>query len=76
VHAQTVVSEVTGLHPAAWVDAEQGFILEPVRGAALLERDMKGTERRCLRALPDGQWVCFNNRGWIDASEGAAGALG
>ena len=76
VHAQTVVSEVTGLHPAAWVDAEQGFILEPVRGAALLERDMKGNERRCLRALPDGQWVCFNSRGWIDASEGAAGALG
>jgi hypothetical protein len=75
VHAQTVVSEVTGLHPLAWVDAEQGFILEPARSGALLERDMKGNERRCLRALPDGQWVCFNARGWIDASEGAAGAL-
>lgn len=75
VHAQTVVSEITGLHPGAWVDAEQGCVLEPVRSAALLERDMHGQERRVLRALPDGEWVCFNARGWIDASENAAGTL-
>jgi hypothetical protein len=75
VHAQSVVSEITGLHPGAWVDAEQGFVLEPVRSAALLERDMKGNERRVLRALPDDEWVCFNTRGWIDASENAAGTL-
>jgi hypothetical protein len=75
IHAQTVVSEVTGLHPGAWVDAEHGYILEPARSGAVLERDMHGTERRCLRALPDGQWVCFNARGWIDASEQAAGTL-
>lgn len=76
VHAQAVVSQVAGLHPGAWVDAEQGFILEPARSAALLERDMEGNERRVLRALPDGQWVCFGKRGILDASEGAGGALG
>jgi hypothetical protein len=76
IHAQTVVSEVTGLHPGAWVDAEQGFILEPARGAAVLERAMDGSERQVLRALPDGEWVCFSKRGIIDASEGAMGAFG
>jgi hypothetical protein len=75
IHAQTVVSEVTGLPGGTWVDAEHGYILEPARSASILERDMKGNERRCLRALPDGQWVCFNARGWIDASEDAAGTL-
>ncbi|MFZ5477256.1 MAG: WD40 repeat domain-containing protein [Myxococcota bacterium] len=76
VHAQAVISEVTGLHPAAWVDAEQGFILEPARAAAVLERDMEGNERRVLRALPDDQWICFGKRGILDASEEAGGTLG
>jgi hypothetical protein len=65
-----VVTELTGLHPKAWVDAEYGLILEPVRGGAILEREMDGTERRCLRVMTDGEWVCFGQRGLIDASEG------
>ncbi len=76
VHAQTVVSEVTGLHRGAWVDAEQGFILEPVRSGGLLEREMSGVERRVLRALPDSQWVCFGKRGILENSDGALGTLG
>jgi hypothetical protein len=76
VHAQTVFSEVTGLAPGAWVDAEHGLILEPARSAAVLEREMDGRERRVLRALPDDQWVCFGKRGILDASDGAGGALG
>ena len=76
IHRQSVVSEVTGLHAAAWVDAEQGLILEPVRSGGLLEREMDGTERRCMRALADDEWVCFGKRGILDASAGAGGVLG
>lgn len=76
IHAQQLVSEVGGLHKAAWVDAEHGLILEPARASAILERDMRGAERRVLRALPDSHWVAFSPRGVLDASEGAGGVLG
>lgn len=73
--AQSVIYEVVGLHPAAWVDAESGNILEPGRGAALLEREIDGTEKRVLRALPADQWIAFSRRGVHDASEGVSPAL-
>lgn len=73
--AQSVLYEVVGLHPAAWVDAESGNILEPGRGAALLEREIDGTEKRVLRALPADQWITFSRRGVHDASEGVSPAL-
>lgn len=76
IQKQTVVSEVNKLHKDAQVDAENGFILEPSRSGGLLEREMNGTERRVLRALPDGQWICFSKRGILDASEGAGSGLG
>ena len=75
IQRQTVVSEVNNLHRDAEVDAENGFILEPARSGALLEREMNGTERRVLRALPDGQWICYSKRGILDASDGAASGL-
>ena len=75
VHAGEVVHEVQGLSPQAWVDAEHGLILEPGRSSALVEREQDGTERRVLRALPDGQWIAFGWRGVLDASEGAGGAM-
>ena len=73
--AQSVVAEVTGLHRLAVVDPESGLILEPTRGAAILERDMNGVERRVLRALPSGEWVCFGPLGILSASIGAAERL-
>ncbi|MSQ02414.1 MAG: hypothetical protein EXR71_11075 [Myxococcales bacterium] len=76
IHKQVVVGELTGLHPAAEVDADQGLVIEPARSGALLEREMNGTERRVLRSLPGGQWVAFGSRGILDASEAAGGALG
>ncbi len=72
---QSVVAEVSGLHPLAVVDPESGLILEPARGAAILERDMNGTERRVMRALPSGEWVCFGPLGILSASPGAAERL-
>ncbi len=75
IQRQTVVSEVNGLNKDAQVDAENGFILEPARSGALLEREMNGTERRVLRALPDGQWICFSKRGILDNSDGMARSL-
>jgi hypothetical protein len=65
-----VVSEVPDLLPYAWVDPETGDILQPARGAAILELDMHGKEKRVLRALPEGEWVAFGERGIIEASEG------
>ena len=65
-----VVSEVSNLLPYAWVDPETGNILQPARGAALLELDMYGTEQRVLRALPEGEWVSFAPTGILDASDG------
>lgn len=73
---QRVATEVSGLHPGSWVDAEYGLILEPARGAAILEREMDGTERRVLRSLSDGEWVCFGQRGLLDASEGFSQIMG
>jgi WD40 repeat protein len=74
--SSTLTSDVGGLHPLATVDAENGLILEPARSGAILERDMSGAERRVLRSLPAGQWVAYNDRGLLDNSEGAGGALG
>ena len=65
-----VVSEVTDLLPYAWVDPESGSILQPTRGAAILELDMHGAEKRVLRALPEGEWVAFGHKGILDCSEG------
>ncbi len=76
IRAQSVVSELTGLHRHAEVDAENGLVLEPGRSAALVEKEMNGTERRVLRSLPDGQWVCFGQRGLLDNSDRMSGALG
>jgi hypothetical protein len=73
--ASVVATEVTGLHPRAWVDAEYGLILEPTRGSGVLERERDGTERRVLRALSDGEWLAFSERGVLDASEGFGQAL-
>jgi WD40 repeat protein len=75
IHACEVVHEVTGLDANAWVDAENGLILEPARSSAILEREMDGSERRVLRALPDSEWISFGWRGIIEASEHAAEGL-
>lgn len=75
IAAQTLASDVGGLHRQAVVDAEQGLILEPARSGALLEREMSGEERRVLRTLPDAQWVAYNSRGILDASAQAGNAL-
>jgi len=75
VHAQEVVQEVTGLSSNAWVDVENGTILEPARSSAILERNMSGAERRVIRSLPEGEWIVFGPRGILEASPGAAGAI-
>ncbi len=75
IHACEVVREVTGLPVDAWVDAETGCILQSARSSAILERNMKGDERRVLRALPDGEWIVFGTRGILDASRNAANAM-
>lgn len=67
-----VVSEVPDLLPYAWVDPETGSILQPARGGAILELDMKGREKRVLRALPEGEWISFGPDGVYDKSEGAS----
>lgn len=66
-----VVSEVPHLLPYVWVDPETGDILQPTRGAAILELDLYGREKRVLRALPEGEWIAIGPRGILDASEGA-----
>ena len=70
LEAGEVVSEVTGLLPYAWVDPENGFIIQPARGGAILEMDMYGAEQRVLRALPEGEWIAFGPRGVLECSEG------
>jgi hypothetical protein len=70
LNSSEVVSEVPDLLPYAWVDPETGDILQPARGAAILELDMWGKEKRVLRALPEGEWIAFNERGILDASDG------
>jgi hypothetical protein len=67
-----VVSEVANLLPYAWVDPETGNILQPARGAAILELDMYGKETKVLRSLPEGEWVSFSPTGILEASEGVA----
>ncbi len=67
-----VVSEVSGLLPYAWVDPESGDIVQPARGAAILERDMYGHDKRVLRALPEGEWVAFSPEGVLARSRGAS----
>ena len=61
-----VVAEVPGLLPYVWVDPETGFILQPARGGAIQEFDLHGQERRVLRALPEGEWICFGPNGILD----------
>ncbi len=69
LHSSEVVSEVGDLLPYAWVDPETGEILQPARGAAILELDMYGNEKRVLRALPEGEWIAFGEKGVLDASD-------
>jgi hypothetical protein len=66
-----VVAEVTDQPPEVWVDPETGDLLVPGHGAALLELDWSGTEKRVLRALPEGEWISFGPKGPLDASDGA-----
>jgi hypothetical protein len=66
-----VVSEVPNLLPYAWVDPELGRILQPGRGAAVVEYDMYGQEYRCYRALPEGEWIVFDWNGVLGSSPGA-----
>jgi len=70
-----VVFSVENLDRWAWVDPEQGLILEPGRSAAMLERDTKGREARVLRSLADNQWICFSAKGILQASESVTEAL-
>ena len=70
-----VVFSVEDLDRWAWVDPEQGLILEPGRSAAMLERDTKGREARVLRSLSDNQWICFGAKGILQASESVTEAL-
>jgi WD40 repeat protein len=72
IHACDVVGEATGLSRWAWVDAENGLILEPGRASAIIERERDGSERRILRSLPDDEWIGFGWRGILDCSPGAA----
>ncbi len=71
LEAGEVVSEVGGLLPYAWVDPETGRILQPARGAAMLELDRWGKESKVLRALPEGEWVAFGRQGVLEASRHA-----
>lgn len=64
-----VVSEIPNLLPYVWVDPENGCLLQPARGGAILELDMYGQETRVFRALPEGEWVCFSADGILDKSE-------
>ena len=72
----SVVAEVTDLHRYASVDPESGNILEPARAGAMLERDLYGRDVRVLRSLPGDNWIAFGDRGILDASDDAGGALG
>lgn len=64
-----VISEVGNLLPYAWVDPQTGHIMQPARGNALLEYDMKGREHRVLRALPEGEWIAFDAQSVLDKSD-------
>ena len=75
LHSKEVVHEVSDLHRDAWVDAENGLILEPAPGSALLERELDGRERRVLRSLSDGQWLSYDWKSILDASKDAAGVI-
>ena len=76
IHNCDVVAEVTDLYRYASVDPESGNILEPARAAALLERDLYGRDVKVLRSLPGDNWIAFGDRGILDASDDAGGALG
>jgi hypothetical protein len=47
------------------------MILEPARGAAIVERDMAGIEQRVLRSAAESEWLSFGWNGILAASEGA-----
>lgn len=71
IEGRLVASEVKGLDRRAWVDPVRGMILEPARGAAIVERDMAGNEVRVLRSVAGSEWLSFGRNGILDASEGA-----
>jgi hypothetical protein len=75
IQSKEVIHEVRDLDRHAWVDAENGLILECAKGSALLEREMDGRERRVLRALSDGQWLSYDWKSILDASKDAAGVI-
>ncbi len=76
IETAQVTAEITDLHPATSVDLETGSILEPVKAGALLERDLSGKEQRVLRSLSGKEWLSFEARGILGASDGAAGSIG
>lgn len=69
VHSGEVVSEVAGLLPYVWVDPEDGSLLQPARGNAILEIDMHGREKRVMRTLPENAWMSFDGRRILDRSD-------
>ena len=71
-----VVAEVTGCSRYATVDPESGNLLQPARAGAILERDLYGRDVKVLRSLPGDNWIAFGERGILDASDDAGGALG
>lgn len=75
IQQKEVIHDVRDLHPNSWVDAENGLILEPASGSAILERTLEGRERRVFRSLNGGEWVCFDGKSILDASEGAADVI-
>lgn len=70
-----LVGEVTGLHRQAWVDAENGLVLEPGKAGAIVERGQDGTEQLVYRVLSASEWVAFGWRGVTEHSPNFASAL-
>ncbi len=66
-----LASEVRGLIPYASLDPVSGAVVEPARGAAMLERDPYGRETRVMRSLPNGEWITYSASGIAAASGGA-----
>lgn len=64
-------SELAGLIPYASLDPVSGAVVEPTRGAAMLERDALGRETRVMRSLPSGEWITYTHHGVSAASGGA-----
>lgn len=67
-----VAQEVPSLLPYVWVDTDNEVLIQPGRGGAIVDVDRSGEDQRVLRALPDGQWIAFGNKGVLDTSDDAA----